>query len=264
MVQKTLLCDVKKVGIIGCGWLGFELAKSLLNSGYEVRGTTTTIEKNNKLEQAGIQSHVFMLGTKFPANFLNDLSVLVISFPMKSTIEFESLNQFVVDLKNNISASTQVIFTSSISVYNDDFSIHDVDSVHLNPENKNLKFERSLQAQLSNSILILRLGGLISEDRHPIRFMAGRSNLKNGNAPVNLVHRTDIIRFIELCFLESVSSGVYNLVYPDHPSKSEYYKLKANEYKLPIPSFERSMEHGKLIKSTIFINGTEFDYRYKI
>ena len=29
---------MKKIGILGCGWLGFSLAKSLIGDGYEVHG----------------------------------------------------------------------------------------------------------------------------------------------------------------------------------------------------------------------------------
>ncbi|MDC1274067.1 SDR family NAD(P)-dependent oxidoreductase, partial [Flavobacteriaceae bacterium] len=35
-----------KIGIIGCGWLGLPLAKSLISNNYKVKGSTT---RKNKL-----------------------------------------------------------------------------------------------------------------------------------------------------------------------------------------------------------------------
>lgn len=43
-----------KVSILGCGWLGFPLAKKLIEIGFEVKGSTTTenklaVLKSNKI-----------------------------------------------------------------------------------------------------------------------------------------------------------------------------------------------------------------------
>ena len=45
---------MKQISILGCGWLGFPLAKSLLQKGYMVSGSTTSVEKISVLENAGI------------------------------------------------------------------------------------------------------------------------------------------------------------------------------------------------------------------
>ena len=43
-----------KISILGCGWLGFPLAKALLSKGFSVKGSTTSIEKLAVLENVGI------------------------------------------------------------------------------------------------------------------------------------------------------------------------------------------------------------------
>ena len=43
-----------KISILGCGWLGFPLAKALLSKGLSVKGSTTSSEKLATLEKAGI------------------------------------------------------------------------------------------------------------------------------------------------------------------------------------------------------------------
>ena len=44
----------KKIAILGCGWLGLPLAKSLLSKGYKVKGSTTSESKLEILENAGV------------------------------------------------------------------------------------------------------------------------------------------------------------------------------------------------------------------
>ena len=44
----------KKISILGCGWLGLPLAKSLLSKSYEVKGSTTSESKIDLLKNAGI------------------------------------------------------------------------------------------------------------------------------------------------------------------------------------------------------------------
>jgi nucleoside-diphosphate-sugar epimerase len=53
-----------------------------------------------------------------------------------------------------------------------------------------------LQGNSRFKTTILRFGGLIGEDRNPIRFLAGRENLENPDAPINLIHQTDCIGII--------------------------------------------------------------------
>ncbi|RYE24983.1 MAG: SDR family NAD(P)-dependent oxidoreductase, partial [Sphingobacteriaceae bacterium] len=45
----------KKISILGCGWLGLPLAKLLVAKGWQVKGSTTTFEKLNLLQEAGIE-----------------------------------------------------------------------------------------------------------------------------------------------------------------------------------------------------------------
>lgn len=50
---------MKQISILGCGWLGFPLAKSLLEKGFSINGSTTSVEKIAVLEKAGI--HPFLV-----------------------------------------------------------------------------------------------------------------------------------------------------------------------------------------------------------
>ena len=49
----------KVIGILGCGWLGYELALQLKKQAYQVRGTSRTDEKLLQLSEKGI--HAFKM-----------------------------------------------------------------------------------------------------------------------------------------------------------------------------------------------------------
>ena len=43
---------------------------------------------------------------------------------------------------------------------------------------------------------VIRFGGLIGYDRMPGKFLTGKKDLPNGDAPVNLIHRDDCVQII--------------------------------------------------------------------
>ena len=43
-----------QISILGCGWLGLPLAKSLIEKGFWVNGSTTSLEKIAVLKNEGI------------------------------------------------------------------------------------------------------------------------------------------------------------------------------------------------------------------
>jgi len=56
----------KKVFILGLGYVGCALARSLQDSGWEVSGTCTNLEKLRGLQASGIDAHMFDAGASMP------------------------------------------------------------------------------------------------------------------------------------------------------------------------------------------------------
>ncbi|MES2804752.1 MAG: SDR family NAD(P)-dependent oxidoreductase, partial [Bacteroidota bacterium] len=116
-----------KISILGCGWLGFPLAKALLKRDYLVNGSTTSTEKLAVLENAGIEPFLIALSeNKTSGNvtgFLEDSKILIIDVPPK--LRGSEAESFVSKIRNVIpfiekSSIENVLFISSTSVYNDD------------------------------------------------------------------------------------------------------------------------------------------------
>ncbi|RZJ28768.1 MAG: short-chain dehydrogenase, partial [Flavobacterium sp.] len=50
-----------EISILGCGWLGLPLAKSLIQKGYSVKGSTTSENKVDVLQANNIDPFVISL-----------------------------------------------------------------------------------------------------------------------------------------------------------------------------------------------------------
>ncbi|MCZ8332452.1 MAG: NAD(P)H-binding protein [Flavobacterium sp.] len=250
------------ISILGCGWLGFPLAKSLLKKGFSVKGSTTTLEKISVLENARIDTFQIVLSEEEISGeidaFLFNSQILIIDIPPK--LRGNSNENFVAKIQNLIpfiekSSVTKVIFVSSTAVYSDDISIDLITEETIpNPETESgkqlLEAEKVLQNNLNFKTTIIRFGGLIGEDRHPIKFLAGRENLENPDGPINLIHQLDCIGILEGILEKNCFGEIFNAVAPFHPSRKVYYSKKAQELNLPLPKFDESKPSvGKTISS---------------
>ncbi|WP_288985169.1 SDR family oxidoreductase [uncultured Flavobacterium sp.] len=261
----------EKIAILGCGWLGFPLAKSLLSKGYEVKGSSTSESKLEVLKNAGIlpfqihlEEHQIIGNIE---DFLKETDVLIIDIPPGLRKETSTSNEmtFVNKIKNLIpfiekSDVQKVVFVSSTSVYADDFPIVEIsEDTQPNPDTESGKqlviAETLLQSNPHFKTTVIRFGGLLGEDRHPVKFLAGRTNVENPDAPVNMIQREDCIGVIEkvLDFARNDKcewNQTFNAVAPQHPTRKAYYHKKADILNLPLPTFaEDSESKGKIISS---------------
>jgi len=257
---------MKQISILGCGWLGLPLAKKLVEEGYIVKGSTTTETKIQTLEQVGIIPYLVQLGdnvnevtSQLLTSFLENSSVLIVNIPPK--IRTEGSTDFVQKIKYLLpfieqSTVRTVVFVSSTSVYPDgaDYGVPITETTTLKPDAENgkqlLDAEQLLCTTKKFQTIVLRFGGLIGADRHPITFLAGRKNLENPDAPINLIHQEDCIAIIsKLLHKEWKESTIFNAVAPYHPTRKEYYTQKAKALLLPLPEFKEEPSVGKQISS---------------
>ena len=185
----------KSVGILGCGWLGAPLAESLLADKHTVKGTTTSHEKLPALKEKGIDAfEISIFEDRITGNiqgFLKNLDILIINIPPKlrnpSSGDFikkvELLSKELIDSK-----ISNVLFISSTSVYGNVEGEVTEDTIPepITKSGKQLLIaEKYLVAQNQFSTTILRFGGLIGEDRHPVYQLSGKT-MTNGEELVNL------------------------------------------------------------------------------
>ena len=110
---------MKTISVLGCGKLGFPLALDLLNEGYDVKGSTTTVSKIDRLKQSGISSYFIIIEDFIESDFFNS-DILVLTLPFKKSFSdpngYKNQIKIVCDYVSN-SSIKHIIFTSSSSVY---------------------------------------------------------------------------------------------------------------------------------------------------
>ena len=263
-----------EISILGCGWLGLPLAKKLIENGFSIKGSTTSEEKLTVLEENKIQPYLIALDEdKIIGNttdFLTESEILIIDIPPK--LRGAQSENFVSKIKNLIieiekSAIKKVLFISSTSVYGDlpifSTALEVTEESALNPDSEGgkqlLEVEQLLQSNPNFKTTVVRFGGLIGKDRHPIQFLAGRENIENPEAPINFIHQEDCIGIIEKLINKGLRQAqsdnwdwneTFNAVAPEHPTRADYYHKKALEMNLKVPTFVKdSKSKGKIISS---------------
>lgn len=262
----------KRISVLGCGWLGLPLAEKLINEGFEVKGSTTTQQKVVDLEEKGIQPFLIDLddiNAAVVTDFLFNSDVLIINIPPRRKVNsVSSYSKVLANLLQfvELNLNQKIIFVSSTSVYKNTNALVDED-VKPQPETESakavLKAENILKSNLTDRLTVVRFAGLIGENRHPGKFLAGRKGLSNATAPINMIHQKDciglIIKVIEKDFWGEVINGVAS----KHPSRKEFYTKATRSLGLEEPSFlEEDMATFKLISNSKSVERLGYTYLY--
>ena len=273
-----------KISILGCGWLGLPLAKALLKKKFHVNGSTTTVEKLDVLKDEGInpflidiplsiddENHGVDTFSDAMITFLQGSETLIIDIPPKLRGDLAAANEktFVKKIETLIpfiekSTVQNVLFVSSTSAYGEgQLTVTELTLPQPDTESGKqlVEAEQLLRDNTNFKTTLVRFGGLIGADRQPGKYLAGRENLENPDAPVNLIHQEDCIGII-LKIIETNSwNETFNAVSPFHPSREHYYIEKAAELNLALPKFDHSKpSSGKLIENDKVINLLKYTF----
>lgn len=258
MEQKDLL-------ILGCGWVGTELAIQQLRQGRAVWATTRSKERCNLLIAQGIKgaTHDFDNSEPLAIPRQQAFGTIVVSVPASRKLDsrgvkdrFKRLCDVLVHYHYD-----RLIFLSSVGVYPDrtgryDENYREVESLDINL----LAAEK--QMQTLPRVTVFRLGGLFGKDRIFAKYFQQRI-CETGNQRANFIHLDDVVELI----IRSASPcelphGVYNLVTPEHPLKKEVILAGAAKYGLEKPSgFQEKHVFEKIVSSEKI--SRLMDYRFK-
>ena len=108
---------MEKIGIIGCGWLGFPLAQHFIQMNYFVNGTSTSESKALLFNEHHIQHFEFQLGTPIETSFFEDLDYIILSLPVSSKNAFSDYAELAAQIQRDKAHKSKIVITSSTSVY---------------------------------------------------------------------------------------------------------------------------------------------------
>lgn len=245
---------MKKIGIIGCGWLGSRIATSFSDR-YKICTTATTKEKAEELTSRGFNAYVasfpdYQLEEKMQQwKEIPDLDAVIITIPLSGKSccasslynRIQHLLAFVGDFKG------QMFVMSSTGVYPDSPGEYTEESLSV----ESVQGERLIRNTYPQ-VNVLRLAGLMGDNR-----LLKNYNVSNLQAPVNHIHYADICNVIEK-MIETGSEGkLYNVSAPLHPSKAQVINTQKN-----IAAQEDIIGEGKIILSSKLISELDFVFEY--
>ena len=257
-----------RISILGCGWLGTALGKSLLRKGWIVKGSSSSTKTYNNLEMTGISTFYVKVRPKaleIDYNSFFNTDVLIIGIPpSRSDCVEDSYPQKIAQVIKKIEeiGIKKVVFISSTSVYeaqNKEVREGEEGSPEKASGRALLTAEEMLLLTKAFKTTVLRFGGLIGYDRNPASFVKNKSEV-SGATPVNLIHRDDCINIITHILENEIWGEVFNAACPEHPSKEDFYGKAASISELPTPKFISEPENYKIVNSEKLIK--RLDYRF--
>ncbi len=232
-----------KLLLLGAGYVGTALLRTLNEQGYDLVVTTTSAEKVQILKP---YAQVLLL--EEPGILENGIQacegLLILIAPKNGATYLQTYlhtAQRVQAALKKRHKPLYLLYTSSTAVYEGITTEWATEEMPLAPKSEYAKIlwqTEKTYLQHSNSC-ILRLGGIYGPDRdleQRARQMSGKQIASAGDEPTNHIHRDDIVRAISFS-LDQRLTGVYNLVNNEHPTREQLYGGLCKMMDLPQPSW---------------------------
>ena len=244
---------MKKLGIIGYGWLGNHIAERLSDR-YEIFATTTTPAKAEDIEAKGYHPTLVNFPNELdyemkPWEVASELDAIIISVPFSgirgTQIPMDDKRQNLLNFLGDYSG--QLFLMSSTGVYPQT----EKEFVEEGQPAKNVESE-SFILEKFHQINILRLAGLMGGER-----LLKNYNISDLHLLVNHIHYADICSAVEKMLDNQSQSKVYNIVAPIHPNKAEVINAQKD-----LPYTGERTTVGRTISPEKMIAELNFEFQY--
>lgn len=244
---------MKKLGIIGCGWLGNHIAERVSKQ-YEIFATTTTPSKIKDLESKGYRPTLISFPDESDSGIkeweaASELDAIIITIPFSgirgAQISMKERQQNLLNFLGNYEG--QLFLMSSTGVYPQTEKVFtENDKPATDVESENFILAKFPQTN------ILRLAGLMGGQR-----LLKNYNISNLDQLVNHIHYADICSVVEKMLDNHSQSKVYNVVAPIHPNKEEIINAQKD-----LPYLGARTTEGRLISPAKLISELDFEFQY--
>ena len=264
--------------ILGCGYVGSEVARLWKENGHQVTVTTTTPEKVDRL--SAISDTVAIVeGKDIDAikNIIKDKEVILLSVGAKGRDTYrqsylETATNLVTALQDNNTVK-QVIYTGSYAVLGDRKGQWTDETVDTNPITEGGKILAQTEEVLLTArseklkVCILRLAGIYGKGREIIKIFkswSGTTRPGDGKDYSNWIHLADIVNAVEVARKQQLD-GIYNLSSDECLTTGEFFDRLFSAHNLPGITWDTSKKstrpyNTRLSNQKIKDAGMEFIY----
>lgn len=237
---------MRRILIVGCGYLGRRLGMRLVERGDAVFGTTRSADKAAGLRQLGIQPLILDVA---------DPSTLAASLPFDAVVHSlgfdrsagQARGEVVIDGLDRVlgvlESVPRIVFTGTTGVYGqEDGSWVDETSPTVPSDESGrvaLQAEETLRARRPDAVIV-RLAGLYGPGRMIRRdaLLAGSPIVGPVDSYLNLIHIDDAASVV-IAALERAEPGATFLASDGHPLiRRAFYETMARLLDAPPPRFE--------------------------
>ena len=271
------MSHLKDIAVIGCGYVGGEVAKIWQSRGLHVTGTTRTPARLEEISRVA-QKGVLIKGNdemEF-ASLISANDTLLITIgadsPEEYDIAYRQTAQLFRHLALEMDLPRRLIYTSSTSIYGDHYGRwvdEESDLLAQTEQSKILIETEQLYSSLTEfgwQVCILRLAEIYGPGRElSLRLKQQHHPLPgNGNQYTNMVHKVDCANGIDYALRHHLE-GIFNLADDDHPTRKELYDQVAAKCHLPPPIWDpklSGLHTGNKRISNHKIKGEGFTFRF--
>ena len=257
-----------RIAVLGCGWLGFPLATELIKKDFEVYGTTTKIDKLQRLIKNGIKGYLLNLpDIDNEGADLWSCDTFIINIPPgRRNPDYAALypSRINVLVSKILSGSSdpRIIFVSTTGVYKNTGSQADEAATLVEEHESVLLRAENIVLRGTKKSVILRMAGLAGPGRNPGNWFAGKVDIPGGDTPINMVHQEDCISIISRIIQDNTISGVYNVCGDEHPKKKEFYVNMSKQNEVELPIFNEGLVPYKIVKNKKLKDKLKYSYLF--
>lgn len=263
---------VKTVSILGCGWLGCAIGKSLVDDGFEVLGSGRESLEISNITQLFIKPvwidvrkrELIYLDTKF---WQSDVVVVGIPPIRDAGVEkvFPRRMQMIIDELKRKGAKRVILLSSTIVYPNNGDIAREEDVIEgTKPSGEAwLKAEELFQKEKSFTTTIVRLAGVVGPGRDPGVFTMQRNIRKPGNVPVNILHLDDAVGVVKELVVNDYGNEIFNACAAEHPKRKELYEIAGMNDKDEMPDLLLiASPPFKIVSSEKLRKATGYKFKY--
>ncbi|MBE9216880.1 SDR family oxidoreductase [Plectonema cf. radiosum LEGE 06105] len=247
------------IAIIGCGYVGYAVAKYWKqNDDLVITATTTNSSRVTTLQEVAHRVEI-VKGSDAQAlkSVLQNQEVVLLSIGAKSSDTYEETYlktaETIVSVLKQIPSVRQLIYTASYSVYGDKNGAWVDEETPTAPTSANGEILNQTEQILlcANSdnlqVCILRLGGIYGEGRELVKIFSrafGQTRPGNGENTTNWIHLDDIVGAIEFV-RQNQLQGIYNVVDDAHLPSRELIDNLCQKYDKPKVVWDASQTNNR-------------------